>query len=503
MLSALVPGLGQAWLGGRRRGLLIALPIAGGLVALGAAVALDPTGAIDTILSPGVLATVLVAIVVLAAYHLVAVADAFRLGTRLAATGHAPDAAGRTTVDAAGELATEAPGEPQAEVSTSSAGPLPKRNRAPLSPLLVVALGGVVAFYGAIELVGVRTYQAASAIFVDPSSGYEIPESSFSPRPGPTGTPAAPPTGPVTQPPAPTATPVPVPRWAEDGRLNLLLIGSDAGPGRWLARTDTMIVLSVDIATGRAALFGVPRNLVNVPLPPESAAAFDDGRFPQLLNALYVYAVEHPRYFPGGEAAGFRAISGAIQELIGQRVDGAIVVNLNGFVDLVDAVDGVWVDIPSSVYDAHYPLPDGSGYKEISFSAGCQKLDGERALEYARTRHQDSDYGRMQRQQRVIVAIARQLDPIALLPRVPELLEVARNNLWMTILPNEIADLARLAARVDAGDIQMIRFAPPRYPEYLDTKSIERIRDRVATVFDEPASPSPTPDRTPKPCPRP
>ena len=65
-----------------------------------------------------------------------------------------------------------------------------------------------------------------------------------------------------------------------------------------------MIVLSVDIATGKAALFGIPRNLINVPLAPEDAGAFPDGRFPGLLNALYVYAWGHPGQFPGGDARG-------------------------------------------------------------------------------------------------------------------------------------------------------------------------------------------------------
>jgi LCP family protein required for cell wall assembly len=296
-----------------------------------------------------------------------------------------------------------------------------------------------------------------------------------------------------------------VPAWADDGRLNLLLVGSDAGPGRWLARTDTMIVLSIDVPTGRAALFGIPRNIVNVPLPPESAGAFPKGRFPEFLNGLYVYAYNDPKDFPGadGDTRGFRAVTGAIQELVGQPLDGAVFVNLNGFVDLVDAIGGLWVDQPSSVYDAHYPLPNGTGYIEISLPAGCHKLSGVKALEYARSRHQDSDYGRMQRQQRVLVALAKQLDPIALLPRVPDLLDIAKQNLLITIPANEIPNLAVLAAQVDTSDIQTIQLSPPKYPEYLGTKSIGQIRDRFASVFDAPtAAPSPTSAGSSKPCPR-
>ena len=441
------------------------------LIAIAAiAVILDPKNAIGTILSPGVLIAVLVFLVGMGMYHLLAIVDAFRLGNRVA-TGEEPPVA---------------------------------RRRALGSPLLLIALSGIIGLYGIVEFVGVKAYQATQAIFVDPGTGLQIPTGSFAPRPSATG--GQPPSGPVTAPPPPSRTPVAVPAWAQDGRLNLLLVGSDAGPGRWLARTDTMIVLSIDVASGRAALFGIPRNIVNVPLPPESAGAFPDGRFPQFLNALYVYAVQHPNEFPGAtdDARGFRAVTGAIQELVGQPLDGAVFVNLNGFVDLVDAIGGLWVDSPYSVYDANYPLPDGTGYIQISLPAGCHKLTGEKALEYARSRHMDSDYGRMQRQQRVLVAVARQLDPLAILPRVPDLLDIAKQNLLITIPGTEIGNLAALAARVDKNDIQTIQFSPPTYPEYLGTKGIARIRDRVATVFDAPsAATSPSPSTTQKRCPRP
>ena len=193
-LSALIPGLGQARLGDRRRGALIALPFVGLIVIVAAALLLDPRKALETILSPGVLVGILVLIVVLGAYHLAAVLDAFRLGNRLGALQDPPIT----------------------------------RRRALGSPLLLVALAGVIGIYGVIEFVGVRGYQAAQAIFVSPTSGLEIPAASFAPRP--TQTPGVVPTGPLTEPPAPTPTPVPVPAWAADGRLNLLLVGTDAGP---------------------------------------------------------------------------------------------------------------------------------------------------------------------------------------------------------------------------------------------------------------------------------
>jgi LCP family protein required for cell wall assembly len=413
---------------------------------------------------PETLLAILVLNVLFTVWHAAAVADAFRL------------AADRAAATTPGRLVS-----------------------LPLIALLIVTL----AVHGLIQIVGFEAYQTAAAVFVEPDDGWAIPSASFEPTPEPSPTPTPEPG--ATTPPS-TPSPEPVPAWAADGRLNLLLIGSDSGPGRWALRTDTIILLSVDVASGRAALFGYPRNLINVPLPPESADAIPGGRYPGLLNALYVYAMNHPGKFPGGDARGFRAVTGSIQEMAGVPIDGAVVVSLNGFTDLVKAIGGLWIDVPYTLYDEHYPDPDGTGRKTIYIPAGCQRLGGEKALAYARSRHSTDDYSRMNRQQLVLEALARQIDPIGLLPKVPELLEIARDNLWMTITPDEIPDLAALAARVDTGHIQRVQFWPPTYPEYVTKATVKQMRTAVRTVFDvEPTpsgEPTPKPQKTPKPCPR-
>jgi hypothetical protein len=93
-----------------------------------------------------------------------------------------------------------------------------------------------------------------------------------------------------------------------------------------------------------------------------------------------------------------------------------------------------------------------------------------------------------------------------MLPRVPDLLEIARDNLWTTIQPDEIADLAELAARVDKNNVQYYLFWPPETPQRLTTAGIQHVRDVVGTIFDAPApsvSPTPKPTGAPQPCPRP
>ena len=480
VLSFVLPGLGQWSLGALRRGILFAIPA---IIVFAAAVATaiaDGGAVVETFLRPEILVALFAANLLLCVYHATAIADAYRLGRRWR--------------------------------------PLGRGARRVSALVAIAALAASLTMHGAIAAVTYQAYDALGSVFVpsEPGDGWSIPEPSFEPEPTPT-TPPSPATTPSPSPspaisvspsrspspsPAPSPSPSPTPGWAADGRLDLLLVGSDAGPDRWSLRTDTIIVLSVDVATGRTALFGIPRNLVGVPLPAESARAFEGGRFPGLLNALYVYAMGHPSQFPGGEARGFRAVAGAVQELVGVRLDGAIVVNLAGFVRLVNAIGGLWIDVPERLMDANYPLEDGSRVIRLDIEPGCQRLNGRMALAYARSRHQDSDYGRMRRQQTVLLALARQVDPIALLPRVPELFGIAKDNLWTTIRRADIRGLAELTARADTARVTTVVFVPPRFASHLDSGDISRIRRVVRSVFDGGVSSgSPLPSAAPAACP--
>jgi LCP family protein required for cell wall assembly len=450
ILSLVFPGLGQLLAGAIRRGFVVAVPTGALVFILGAAHSSGTRALLSSLVQPGVVLGVIALNVIFGIYHLVAIGDAFWVAHRLR---------GRRRLG----------GRPWA--------------------ILVGTLVAAVGLHGIVAAVGVQAYQTVSTVFVGPGSGIQIPEPSFEPGTGP---------GPGA---SPDASALPSRPWTADGRLNLLLLGGDSGPGRYSIRTDTMILLSVDAETGRAALFGIPRNLVNVPLAPESAKSFKDGRFTGLLNSLWVYAVEHPKDFPAGtctpatcdEARGFRAITGAIQELVGVRLDGAVVVNLNGFVDLVDAIGGLWLQT-ERVHDTHYPTEDGTGYEVINIPPGCRLLGGHLALAYARSRHQDSDYGRMARQQQVLVAMLHQIDPIALLPKIGDLLDIAKSNLILAIPTAEIGSLASLASRVDPDTVERHSFAPPGYRELLTTPEIARIQQAVRDAF---AAPLPAPTASP------
>ncbi|GAC1386079.1 MAG: hypothetical protein NVSMB42_06290 [Herpetosiphon sp.] len=147
-----------------------------------------------------------------------------------------------------------------------------------------------------------------------------------------------------------------------------------------------------------------------------------------------------------------------------QRVDYTVTVNFDGFEAIVNALGGIDVDVPFRIVDNEYPTPD-FGTRRVVFEAGHQHLDGGRALEYARTRHADSDFGRGQRQQQVLAAMSSTLRarPLLLRPWFALRAINAASGAVQTTFPVGRLDAWLLAiqlARLDSGHIQQFRLSP-------------------------------------------
>jgi LCP family protein required for cell wall assembly len=464
-LSFLIPGTGQLLEGRLRVGLFFLVPfllviMSGFIVANG-----DRTELLGFIVQPSVLMGIAVLDVILFLWRAAAILDAWWGGGSKV---------------------------PHTVLSTAAV-------------VVLLAITGATHYVVGAQVIAVRdtfetVFGAPDGGTVEEDDGFgEIPDPTEEPTPTPTLAPGA--TAAPTAEPTPTPVPTPRPGPLADGRLDVLLVGGDAGPGRYSLRTDTLMVLSVDVKSGEAALFSIPRNMVNVPLPKESRQAYSCGCFPELINALYVRASNRKGAFPGkDEVRGLRAVQMTIGELVGRKLDGMVVVKLQGFVKLIDAIGGLDINVPEAVYDKKYPLENGRGYVTVSIKKGRQHMNGHKSLMYARSRHQDSDYGRMERQQIVITALGKQLLKEPLIVRLPELLEIAKDNLWTNLKTGDLGDLAKLAEDVDIKGMKKVRFIPPRYPSYLNRATIKKIRAVVRDVFDDAvplASPSPTPLPTP------
>jgi len=208
--------------------------------------------------------------------------------------------------------------------------------------------------------------------------------------------------------PRPTATPQVV--WNGPRTFTFVVLGVDQREEE-IPRTDTIMIGKVDLSLPRASLISVPRDLV-VDIP---------GYGLDRINTAYVYGELYKE--PGG---GIGLLKRTIEKNFGVSVDHFGLVDFQCFRSTVDAVGGVTVNVPKAIEDRQYPTDD-YGYKVVRFEVGPQLMDGERALEYARTRHADSDFQRMQRQQLIMAAVRDQVLRLRSLPAVPAIVGGCRN----------------------------------------------------------------------------
>jgi LCP family protein required for cell wall assembly len=287
--------------------------------------------------------------------------------------------------------------------------------------------------------------------------------------------------------------------WGDDGKFDLLLLGSDAGPYRWSRRMDVMLLVEIDVNTGKVGMIGIPRNLINVPFPPGKARnAVACGCFTDLLNALYVEATfRHPDRWPGsGTTEGIGAVRSTISELTGRPIDAVLVADLWGVIKVVDAMGGVDVDVPTTLDDPAYPDPV-YGRIHLVIKAGDRHLDGRLALAYARSRHSSSDYARMQRQQTLLLAIRDQIGADTII-NAPSLFKAAKGFAWTDLPRESLPNLVELFAKAQNASVKQLRIVPPKFPEWLTKSEITKIRNAIADLLGLPhPAPSPSPTTSP------
>jgi LCP family protein required for cell wall assembly len=405
LLSCLLPGVGQLWLGRRRRG---AVMLAFTVLCLAVAVRFwsEPTAVSRMLVQPRALLTLLVADAGLLVFRVVAVLDAYRLATR--DERRTPAAAGGWRRGVAVGLAAIV--------------------------LVTAAPHAALAFYD------LEAYDLLTSVFAGQDPLWRTGGQGHHDNGN----------GLVT---------------AVPGRVTVLLVGGDAGPGRRGLRTDTMVVASLELATGKVALFGLPRNLVQVPLPDGRAAGFfgECHCFPRPLNELYAFAEEErPDLFPHSRHPGIAALAGAAEQLLGLPIDHYALVDLLGFVDVVDALGGVTVDNNKPLRIEIDRLGRRGSQPAFDLPPGRRHLNGFTALAYSRSRETTSDYDRMQRQRCVLGSLARQTDPSELLAAFPRLVKVLKRSVVTDIPMGRLPGLLE-AAGGQRPVVAAVGFTPPTY----------------------------------------
>lgn len=251
--------------------------------------------------------------------------------------------------------------------------------------------------------------------------------------------------------PVPTSEPLPTTEDAACGgpeHMTFALLGVDGRQGDYSTptRTDAISLINVRFTDKTASVLSIPRDLF-VPMPNLEEVGITQAR----INTAYMYGEVYE--VKGGGPQQFKE---TIELNFGIRVHRYVLVNFDSFVKFVDALGGIEVDVPKPINDAAFPTEDDSGTFLFEVPAGRQQMDGLTALRYARTRHQDDDYHRIERQQQVMLAIRDKLLSPRVIPRLPALIE-AMDGLFRTDLSaSEIASLACLAPQIDRSAISML-----------------------------------------------
>lgn len=462
-LSLLFPGLGHLYAGAPSRALAFAAaPIL--LVALlaGIVLRLDRIELIGLVFNPFLLSSAFVFNVVALLYRLVAIIDAYRVVEYL--NGYSASGDGRLGL-------ASIPRNP-----ISAAG---------LLAVVLVMTGShvVVARYDMLAL----DLLESGCIFIGDQPSREC-DVDPTPRPGASADPSADPESSAVGGEVPDVS---APPWDGREQLNILLIGTDQRPSDGTYNTDTLIVVSIDPVSKQVAMFSLPRDTVDVPVPEGPARQAFGPVYTRKINAWFTSVRNRADLFPGTDRTrgynGLKAIMGNLYDL---DIKYFVEVNFEGFVRVVDALGGVTINVQIPVVDNRYP-GEGGRLERIYIPSGIQHMDGAQALRYARSRHTSTDFDRAQRQQRVLLSLREQADPAELIPHLPDLVTALKQAVRTDIPIDQLDELLGLASEIDTRNIHSFVFTPPLYQQefqssprgYIIVPNVDKIRAAVRNAF--------------------
>lgn len=285
-----------------------------------------------------------------------------------------------------------------------------------------------------------------------------------------------------------------LPQVEKQNDINILLLGIGGGNHEGPNLTDTIIFVNIDPEKNNINLFSLPRDIWSPDLQAK-------------INTAYAFGQER-------EGKGILLAQNVIETIVGKSVDYTIVVDFNGFIQLVDLLGGIEVDVQRTFDDYYYPIPGKENelcgkteeeateliatassefdifpcrYQHIRFDKGKQQMDGKTALLYVRSRHasgpEGSDFARSKRQSQVIKAAKDKVLSLGTIfnpVKVVGIYDVLEGNINTNIKTEEFDDFIKLAQKmqsaeinhyvIDAGDSSTKRFglleSPDTFEEY-------------------------------------
>ncbi len=233
----------------------------------------------------------------------------------------------------------------------------------------------------------------------------------------------------------------------DSNRTNVLLLGQGDDDHDGFNLTDSIIVASVDWSgSGTVSMLSLPRDLYFLKTNKLGRAK---------INTFYrdrSYVLEE-RGLDENEASiqAMADVKEEIEVITNLEIHGVVKINFTAFVEAVDALGGIEINVPEAIYDSQYPGPNYT-YAPFRISAGQQTIDGETALKYARSRYSTSDFDRSARQQQIIAAILSKVQTGNLFKKasqISKLYESLSSNIESTFNLPELINLANKGRKLD------------------------------------------------------
>ncbi|MEA4944419.1 MAG: LCP family protein [Propionicimonas sp.] len=288
--------------------------------------------------------------------------------------------------------------------------------------------------------------------------------------------------------------------WAEKDRLNVLILGGDVDAKRGMkegVRTDTVIVASIDTATGATTLISLPRQTMAIPFPKDSplhkkypngfgyGQDLRNGEF--YLNAMYrnIPAQVSKDILGPTDNLGADVMKLGVGEALNLPIDYYVLINMDGFRDLINALGGITVNVNYRV-----PIGGKTGPPKVAPTGWIepgpnQHLTGRLALWYARGRYGMTDYERQDRQRCVINAVVQQASPQNLLLNYEKIANAGEKTILTDVPDDMLSALLDLATRVQGTKLRSLSFRTGTDGFVASNPDWDKVRARVKTALKE------------------
>jgi len=226
---------------------------------------------------------------------------------------------------------------------------------------------------------------------------------------------------------------------------NILLLGDGGHERDGADLIDTIMVASIDYNKNAVSLFSIPRDFYVE--ASESNGATYSGKINELYRNHKNQMDEEERFQL------FKKVTGEIVDL---DIQYYLRVDFNAFVEGVDSLDGITVDVQEDIYDPYYPNETDNGYTLFKIDKGLQEMDGELALKFVRSRKTTSDFDRAARQQLVLDDIKKKAlskDILASPSKLKSIYGVVQDNVNTDISIREMIALAGFAKEMDRSHL--------------------------------------------------